>query len=860
VNSQSYRPFTKTSNRLSASVSLLAVAISLASVGVQATDEAIFLEEIVVTAQKRAQNLQDVPVAISAVSGDQIVEAAIQDIFDLQTSTPGLRVGQATTGSSTTFAIRGIGSNSSNFGVESSVGLYVDGVYRARQSSMINDMIDMEAVEVLRGPQGTLFGKNTAAGAVHFRTKAPSHETDGFVSATAGNRGMQNFSAAGNLSVVEDVLVLRGTAFSSERDGYIDAEGFGDNVLNNRDRWGTRLQALITPTDDLSIRVIADYSKIGEVCCGVVGIGDNLTVADGYVSTDSILQDLGATVYEGDVSDSYATSVNVLPEASSKDRGLSVEVNWDQGDYTYTSVTAYRKYNSTDYQDSDFSNADLFNTGSDAGLENFSQELRLSFVSDNMNAVVGAFYSQQDLDLVYSLDTGTQLSEFIQAAEGIDEFVAGFDALSAGFTAAGADGLTIAPGVAFDDPAFAPSADPFDGLAGGHNAKQESTSWALFGQFDYNFSEDIILTAGLRYTEEKKKLSTTFSEYLDGELLVDGPVISGSDIAATGDLLGDVQSNPLLLLAPAYAAQFDAYRSRGWGQHLFGSLTPRVDENDNLDDSQISGTLKLSWFVAEDVMTYASYGTGYKSGGLNTDRIPVGVEASFAAETTESFELGVKAELPDQALRVNAALHYTIMNDFQSNSFNGDSYVLRNAGKFATSGIELETFWQPAQNTEVSFGYAYTQKEFKSFENSSCWVATPALTGVNDPSLTVINGKDVCSRTGAKDPLHFANLGLKQSFTLADSAEGYVFGEYAYLSSQGKSGDPMKQREGYGLLNLRAGVYFDESQLNLTLWGRNVLNNHYNGGGSFDAPIQDGKLIGFGGSPATYGITLNKDF
>jgi len=280
----------------------------------------------------------------------------------------------------------------------------------------------------------------------------------------------------------------------------------------------------------------------------------------------------------------------------------------------------------------------------------------------------------------------------------------------------------------------------------------------------------------------------------------------------------------------------------------------------NLDDSQISGTLKLSWFVAEDVMTYASYGTGYKSGGLNTDRIPVGVDASFDAETTESFELGVKAELPDQALRINAALHYTIMNDFQSNSFNGDSYVLRNAGKLATSGIELETFWQPAQNTEISFGYAYTQKEYKSYENSSCWVATPALTGVNDPTLTVVGGKDVCSRTGRKNPLHFANLGLKQSFTLADGVESYVFGEYTYLSSREKSGDPLKELEGYGLLNLRAGVYFDESQVNLTLWGRNVLNNHYSGGGSFDAPIQDGKLIGFGGSPATYGITLNKDF
>ena len=178
---------------LTTSLSALTIAVSLASTGVQA--EGIELEEIVVTAQKREQNLQDVPVAVSAFTGEQLKEAVIKDVFDLQSNTPGLRVGQNQNNNTANFSIRGVGTSSQNFGLESSVGLYVDGTYRARQSTMIADMIDIEAVEVLRGPQGTLFGKNTPSGAVLFRTKAPSFEPDAFATVTAGNYGLLSGSA-----------------------------------------------------------------------------------------------------------------------------------------------------------------------------------------------------------------------------------------------------------------------------------------------------------------------------------------------------------------------------------------------------------------------------------------------------------------------------------------------------------------------------------------------------------------------------------------------------------------------------------------------------------------------------------------
>ncbi len=232
-------------------------------------------EEIIVHAQKREQNIMDVPIAVSAITGAQIVDAGITDMFDLQQNVPSLIVNHSQTATTSNFSIRGIGSTSNNFGVESSVGLYVDGVYRSRQSSMINDLIDVEAVEVLRGPQGTLFGKNTPAGAIQIRTVAPSHDRNAFVDATVGDYGLVKLSAAANIPI-NDNLSLRGTIFATQRDGYVDDIALGKDVYNDRDRIGTRLQLMYEPSDDFNMRIIADYAEIDEVCCAALTLVDGL--------------------------------------------------------------------------------------------------------------------------------------------------------------------------------------------------------------------------------------------------------------------------------------------------------------------------------------------------------------------------------------------------------------------------------------------------------------------------------------------------------------------------------------------------------------------------------------------------------
>jgi len=716
-----------------------------------------YTESIVGRVQIRFSQWAEIT-GVSAFSGAQLEEAVIKDIFDLQNSAPGLQSVQEQSNSSSNFSIRGIGTSGQNFGLESSVGMYVDGIYRARQSSMISEMINIQAVEILRGPQGTLFGKNTPSGAISFHSVAPSHEADAYVSVTGGNFGQMNASAAGNLSMIDDVLAVRGTVFRSSRDGTFSVDDFSDAELNNRNRQGGRLQALFTPSDDLPVRLIGDYSEIDETCCGISLVQDNLTVANGAAGSDAAIAALGGTVYEGDNTGNYQSSLSSLPVSKSRDRGLSMDVSWDLDEsYTLNFITGYRKYNSSSASDVDFTNIDLLSNKSDAKSTTFSEEIRLDYTGEELSFVVGAYYFQLDLDLDASLNGYDDLNAFVTSGE-LGEFIGGTETL-AGF------GLISD---AASSQAFLP------GMVASRAAKQKHKSWAVFGQFDYDLTDRVILTAGLRYTEEEKGMLTAFDENW-----TPAPAYAAADLdSAIGALgaAGGGDFTPLLILLGNDPTHFDNYSTPGWGGYLFSGFTPRDDINASLNDSQITGTVKLSWLATEDAMLYASYGTGYKSGGTNTDRIAPGFSPVFGAETSAAFELGVKTEFPERVLRINAALQYTTVENFQGNAFVGSGFLLQNAGELESYGAELEVFWVPAQNTEVSLTYALTKAIYAEYKSAGCQVATPTHTGVAETR----NADGVsCDRFGGKlpnSPDHAVNLGVKQLFIVADGIEGYVYG------------------------------------------------------------------------------------
>ncbi len=843
----------------------VAMSLSMSSAAVLAQEttpdsEEIALEKITVTAQKRVQNLQEVPVSVTAFSGDAMSESVIKDIYDLNTNVPGFGSFQSQSATNSSFSIRGVGTSSQNFGLESSVGLYVDGVFRARQNSMINNLVDVEAVEILRGPQGTLFGKNTPSGAVLVRTVAPSHDgNDGFFEATVGNFGLVNYSGAASISAIDDVLAFRVTAFGSQRDGIVSDVGkndFGDDVVNDRDRWGARFQALYTPSDDVSLRIIADYAEIDEICCGApVFLSNNRVNPNGQIGTDLALPSLGGTVIEGgDKFFDREIAVSFLPESTMEDKGLSAELNWDLSDnLSLVAISAYRSFESFDLIDSDFTDADLFGTRNDAEQSSFSQELRLDYTSENVNAILGLYYFQQDLDLDYSLFTDTLFNEFFIASSGTQDLIDGINAVSA------ATGGFIAPVAT-----AAPAGTGFD-----HIAEQEHESYAIFGQFDYKINDEWTVTAGLRYTDETKDLSTRFSEV--------GPGIDGLEQdtslwpnpnTAVPTLLG-ILGGQIDLTDPAQlvAAQqtFAPFADPGWGFLLLGTTTrPRADIVETLEDDQITGTLKLSWQPDRDTLVYGSFGTGYKSGGTNTDRITEGFNPIFEAETSQSFELGFKKDFVDQNLRINAAAHYTTVDDFQANTFTGNGFNLQNAGDYEISGLELEMTWLPMDDLEINLGYALVNAEYETFERGNCWVAYTWHTGVDDPGR--VNPTDqFCNRSGdrpAGEPENYAILKVKKELDFSDSIYTYLQAEYSYTSDiiLDGSSDPFAVQDSYNLLNLRLFMNFLDYDMDVIFWGRNVTDEEYVNRTIFNTPIQEGKLNGYVAEPATYGVTIKKRF
>ncbi|MFC4701337.1 TonB-dependent receptor [Glaciecola siphonariae] len=815
------------------------------------------LETIEVTAQRRVQNLQDVPVSITALSGAALQDAAVKDIVDLEVAVPSLQTFITQSATQTNLDIRGVGTSSQNFGLESSVGLYVDDVFRARQNSIINNLVDMEAVEVLRGPQGTLFGKNTPSGAVVIRTKAPRHdERDGLLEATVGNLGLLNFAAASNVNIVEDELSLRFTGFSSQRDGFVDDVALGENTLHDRDRYGVRAQALWTPNDDLRVRVIADYSEIDEICCAAPTFLSNFQSQQvpGVFGTDAIFAQLGGTIFTGEEFFDYRVALNSLPISQNEDKGVSVQVDYDiNNEWSVTSISALRDFDSRDTIDGDFTDIDLVTTTNVASQKSLSQEFRFNYTSERLNAVIGAYYFTQDLDLDYKVEIGEQFPDFFNIAvlpslqaSPLGPLLAGLDQISA---ATGGLVAPVGPGVGA-------------GFSFPHIAQQEHTSYALFGQFDYSLNDSWIITAGLRYTDEDKTLFSGFSELNSA-----GTQTTAVDFAAAGAALGQIgaglaqgQLPTEEMLAPLVPLQ-----TAGWAFPFVSAATsPRPTIDTDLADSKTTGTLKLSYTPNRHTLVYASAATGYKSGGTNTDRIPSGFSPLFDAETATSFELGIKADFPQQALRINAAIHSTKIDDFQANTYDGTGFNLQNAGALDTFGGEVELTWLPTDDVELRLNYAHIDAQYDEFDAGSCYIAYTFHTGIDDPGRR--NPQDpFCSRAGDRlpgSPEHKLNAQLRYDTELTSDIFMYAVVEGIFSSDiiRDSNNDPLKLQPGYSFFNTRVGFDLTQYDMQVLFWGRNVFNKEYYGAAMFDTTLQDGKISSYVSEPRTFGVTVRKRF
>lgn len=873
----------------------------------QQESEELLFEEIVVTVQKREQDIMDVPVAVTAVSGAEIEASGIKDVFDLQQNVPSLIMGQSQTSTTSNFSIRSVGSTANNFGVESSVGLYVDGVYRSRQSSMINDLVDIEAVEVLRGPQGTIFGKNTAAGAIHVRTVRPSQDRDAFVEVTAGDYGLVKVGAAANIPI-NDKLAFRGSIFSHQRDGYVDDVALGEDILNDRDRIGGRLQlAYNEPGDDFNWRLILDYAELNEICCVGVTRVDNIVAQHTLTNpiptfgTDFSIFLLGGTVFTdfpypeqqfldqlralpvcdpigvpcflpngfpgrifpgGQIIsqtgfDDYVTALSFLPDSQNEDSGLSFELNKTFGNgATLTSVTALRAFDSFDYADVDFTNLPVLERTNDATQDSISQELRLAGEwGEGNNYVIGAYYFEQEIVNRKLTDDAGFLPLFL----GSDPRLAGIAGIVNTFaTNFGAFG-------------FQP-ASPFPVLPGSTAldvTTQDQDSWAVFGQVEFALGDSLIATLGARYTDETKDIDAV---YTSAPLPTGTPRADFLAVASMACSL-DALCAPFLppgsptfdLANPANSLPtFQPFFTPGWGIFAFEPLAPRDSLVDTLSEDQVTGTAKLTWLPTETSMFYLSYATGFKSGGTNDDRIAPVFDQIFTAETSESIELGFKGDIGP--VRLSIAVYDTDFEDFQANSFTGTGFNLQNAGDLETNGYEVEFIWRPFPETEISGYYARNEGKYKSFENGTCQDAYPFHTGLSDPGLQPSDNPLVserCSRTGEKlgyNPENQFFVAVSQNVPVGNNSL-FFRAEMSYYSDLLTDGDldPFTFQDDINIVNFRVGYAWTDSNSDITLWGRNITDERWYHG-SFDAPAQEGHMNSYPSQPSTWGVTFRKNF
>lgn len=507
----------------------------------------LVLEEIIVTATRRERSIMEVPLAVSAYGAEQIEMSGVTDIHHLMRIAPSLHLsaGQGETVGATA-RIRGVGTNADTPGFEAAVGLYVDGVYRNRAGVGFNELGTVERVEILRGPQGTLFGRNTSAGVVSIITAGPDPEGSAYADISIGSYDATRVEAGVSGGSSASGLSARLDGIWHEREGFLE-DANDDRSYNNRDRLFLRGQLLYEPSADTTVRLIADHTTRDEVCCAAVGLVRGPTAA--LVQGVSVLQTRNPSIV-GIAFDPYARKATVSSSSSyyqsMEESGLSVEIDSSTPLGRVTSITAFRDWFTERGMDIDFSVMDLGERPygeSTTGFETFTQEIRLNGEAGPVDWLVGVFYADEQLDYTDVLEFGAGFSPYAnaiagQAAAALAARFAPFEAparlLEAGAAglaagAAGFAGLTaglapfLPPGVAVPQltaslPSFPGfpyhpwpgyerfSGGTFFGTGARDDYRQDSQSWALFTHNSIALANDFELTVGLRYTSEDKSL------------------------------------------------------------------------------------------------------------------------------------------------------------------------------------------------------------------------------------------------------------------------------------------------------------------------------------------------------------------
>jgi outer membrane receptor protein involved in Fe transport len=775
------------------------------------------VERIMITASKRLKGLQESPVAVTVISGQAIEQAKILDINDLQTLVPSLRVTPLQRSTNTNFAIRGFGNGTNNTGIEPSVGVFIDGVYRSRAAAQISDLPRLQQIEVLSGPQSTLFGKNASAGVISVRTMAPSYDLEGKVEVGVGNYNQQQVKGYITNGITETLALSLSGGYNT-RDGYTDSV-VGLNKLNNRDRWNIRGQALYEPTRDVTLRFIADYSEIEEACC---------TAADAIngPTTDAV-RALGGVVIDENDSFVYQSSLNIDPDNNVEDGGVSLQVDADFDGYSFTSITAFRRNDSGFLNDVDFTSLDILKEGGHTEIDTFTQEFRLTSTGiQTLEWMFGAFIFQEDVETGDSLSYGNDVRNY-------------FDVLMA---AGGAPGLLAGVEGVYG---IAPNSFFSSGQSADSEFTQDNKAYSLFANFDYHISENLTAILGVSYTKDEKTLTINQTN---------------TDVLSAIDLNNDLTlfSVPLPYI-PQLAPAIPRLKSL---QFLPPMLNlPNSVENNKTEDSKTTWSIRLSYELNQNINLFTTAATGFKASSWNLSRYSSPFATDQAAveganlqqpnqnyggryaspEEATVYELGMKARFNKGAL--NVTLFDQTIEGFQSSIFIGTGFVLANAGKQSTQGIEFDSVYNPTENWAFTLAGTFLDPIYDSFQGAS------GLNGVVDLSGEKPAGIHERSITA----------GITYSFELDSGAYGYVRTDYLYESDvQLVENAPKSLTREVGTFNASAGLNFDNG-VSFQLWARNLNNDEYYLS-AFPPPIQEGSFNGYPNQPRTFGASVSYEW
>ncbi|WP_421739286.1 TonB-dependent receptor [Caulobacter sp.] len=820
--------------------------LSVASVAQAQETETLTVDSIVVTAQKREQNLQDVPVVVTAVGAKLLQDTGVKDIKDLTILTPGLTVTSTTSEASTTARVRGVGTVGDNPGLESSVGVVIDGVYRPRNGVSFGDLGEMERIEVLKGPQGTLFGKNTSAGVINVVTKEPEFGFAANAEATVGNFNAHGLSASvtGPLFGTE-TLAGRLYVAARERDGYNDVvNGKGPtNRTQDQDQgfYTVRGQLLFVPNDEATFKLIGDYTKRDENCCGAVQIRTGPTAG--------ILNLVSGQTALATTADPYARTAysNRGAPSSIEDKGVSLEGKIDLPVGQLTSVTAIRNWRTDNGQDSDFTTADLAYRNKDgtnfSEFTTFSQELRLAGKTGNLDWLVGTFLADEKLDnganFRFGNDYEQYLGRLLSRSAANPAGIANFVSILTGR----APNTTFTPGQGLLD-----------------TYTQRAKTVALFTSNTYQFTDAFSLTAGLRYSSDSK----TVDSY---QTNTDGGVGCGIALTPAG------QARIASIVGAAATPTIVGNLCLPWANPLFNGRGTHQERK----DKEWSGTIKAAYRFTPEVFSYASYARGYKGGGYNLDRaqssngLPTGgtgvlpvLDTSFPGEFVDSYEVGLKNTLFNRTVLLNFTAFYQKFTDFQLNTFLGTSFAVRSIPEVTSQGVDADFLWfTPIHGLMVQSGFTYADTKYGK-------QAIP-----NDPTnaLALLPGSRLSlapkySASGSLTYEHPVGESLKARFNIgAKYSSDYITGSDLF---------PPKTQKAYTVVNARIGLGTQDDRWTAELWSQNLLNEKYTQVG-FNGFLQGSSGLSatnttyvpandtitydaFLGAPRTYGLTLRAKF